>query len=504
MAVLAACLLVPVVGSTSTSAAALAMAPGCAGANVRSAPSLSGALKVSLPLGASVTVGGTVPGGSWSAVCPTAQSGSTWYVVTAVNGVPVSSAYGAAALYAATGVLTAAPTPTQLGSTVTFYGRGSGEGVGMSQYGARGRALAGQDAPTILAHYYQGTTIGQLADNPSVRVLLEDETATQSSPLTVYGRGGPWSIDGIAASLPADARASVYQTGTGWRLVVDSGGTELVAADAPSTVNFRPASPATTIQIASMASYYNQYRGVVSALLLSSSKARLINVVSMEDYLRGVVPAEMPSTWPVQALEAQAIAARSYADYRLHPATGTFDLYDDTRSQVYLGVLTERPTTDAAIATTAGQVVMSGTQVANALYNSTAGGATEDNQLAFVSSTGAIVATPVSYLQGSPDRDGAGVPYDSSSPYATWQTASYSMASLSAIFDADPSTNVGTLTSLVLSNRGVSGRLISVTLIGSAGTQTVSGTVFAAVFNANRPAGDPAMFSSLLDVAPIP
>ncbi len=504
MALLAACLLLPVAASSSTSAAALVMTPGCAGANVRSAPSLSGALRVSLPLGASVTVGGTVSGGSWSSVCPTPQSGSTWYVVTAVNGTPVSSAYGAAALYAATGVLRAAPTPAQLGSTVTFYGRGSGQGVGMSQYGALGRALAGQNAPAILAHYYQGTTIGQLAANPSLRVLLEDETATQSSPLTVYGRGGPWSIDGIAASLPADARASVYQTGTGWRVVVDSGGTVLVAAAAPSTLNFRPASPATTIQIASMASYYDQYRGVVSALLLSSAKARLVNVVSMEDYLRGVVPAEMPSTWPMAALQAQAIAARSYAAYHAHPSTGTYDLYDDTRSQVYLGVLTERPATDAAIAATAGQVVMSGSAVANTLYNSTAGGATEDNQLAFVSPTGAIVATPVSYLQGSPDRDSAGVPYDASSPYATWQTASYSLASLSAIFGADARTNVGTITSLVLSNRGVSGRLISVTLVGTAGSQTVSGTVFAAVFNANRPAGDPAMMSTLLDVAPIP
>ena len=504
MALLAACLLLPVAVSSHAAAATTnAMTPGCGGANLRTAPALSGALRASLPLGASVSVAGTVPGGAWSAVCPTPSSGSSWYVVTAVNGVPVSSAYGVGALYAATGVLTAAATPTLLGPTVTFYGRGDGPGVGMSQYGALGRAQAGQDAATILAHYYQGTTLGMLATSPSVRVWLEDQSATQSAPLTVYGRGGTWSVDGVALQLPADARARVYRTSTGWRLVIDAAGTTLVNKSVSSAVVFRPAASATTLQISSMASSYDQFRGAITALLYSS-KARLINVVGMEDYLRGVVPAEMPSSWPLQALEAQAIAARSYADYHLHPATGTFDLYDDTRSQVYLGVRAERPTTDAAIAATAGQVVLSGGQVADTLYSSSDGGATEDNQIAFASPTGAIVATPVSYLQGSPDRDPAGVAYDAASPHATWQTASYSLASLSAIFGADARTNVGTITSMALSNRGVSGRLISVTLVGSAGTVTVSGSVFTAVFNANRPAGDPAMLSTLLDTSPIP
>ena len=423
--------------------------------------------------------------------------------MTAVNGLPVNSAYGVSALYAATGVLTAAAVPTQLGTTVTFYGRGYGSGVGMSQYGALGRAQVGQDAATILAHYYAGTTLGLLATSPAVRVWLEDESATQSAPLTVYGRGGAWSVDGVASSLPADARARVYRTSTGWHLEIDAAGKTLVSTTPPSTLAFRPATSDTTIQVGSMASSYNEYRGAITALLYSS-KARLINVVSMEDYLRGVVPSEMPYSWPLQALEAQAIASRSYADYHLHPTTGTFDLYDDSRSQVYLGVRAERPSADAAITATAGQVVMSGSRVANTLYSSTAGGATEDNQTAFVSPAGAIVAVPVSYLQGSPDRDSAGIPYDAAAPHATWQTASYSLAALSSILGADSRTSVGTLTSLVLSNRGVSGRLISVTLQGSAGAKTVSGTVFTSAFNAHRPTGDPAMLSTLLDVAPIP
>jgi peptidoglycan hydrolase-like amidase len=110
----------------------------------------------------------------------------------------------------------------------------------------------------------------------------------------------------------------------------------------------------------------------------------------------------------------------------------------------------------------------------------------------------------VPYLRGSSDRDLKGVPYDAGSPYATWKTKAYTRSQLSAIFAADARTNVGTLTALDLRKRGVSGRLIAVTLIGSAGRKTVSGNVFVAVFNAHRPSADPVLRTSLFDVAPIP
>jgi hypothetical protein len=114
------------------------------------------------------------------------------------------------------------------------------------------------------------------------------------------------------------------------------------------------------------------------------------------------------------------------------------------------------------------------------------------------------VATPVSYLRGSLDRDASGAPYDATSPHAAWQTNAYSGAQLSAIFGADSRTNVGTLTALDLRNRGVSGRLVSVTLIGSSGAKTVSGGVFINVLNAHVPAGGVSVRSTLLDVASIP
>jgi stage II sporulation protein D len=170
---------------------------------------------------------------------------------------------------------------------------------------------------------------------------------------------------------------------------------------------------------------------------------------------------------------------------------------------VYRGVEAEAAGTNATITATAGAVVRSGSSVANTMFHSTGGGATENNEFVFVSASGSIVSTPVSYLRGSMDRRPDGSPYDAGAPLATWQTAAYSRDEIAAIFNADPRTAVGLPTKLDLTGRGVA-RLIRVTLTGPLGTKTVSGDVFRSVFNANRPAGDPEMRSTLVDTRPIP
>jgi SpoIID/LytB domain protein len=392
-------------------------------------------------------------------------------------------------------------------TSLTFFGRGWGHGVGLSQYGARGRALAGQLAPAILAHYYTGTTLGHKSPLTIVRVLvLTGYLATTAKPATITGRGGTWSVDGISGTWPADARVTFVPAvadGSSWTLrVLSSTGSTLKTATVKTAVIVRPATTATTLELTSKASTSNVYRGFLRVRLTTT--AMVIDHVAVDDYLRGVVPAEMPSSWPAQALRAQAIAARSYALHRIHPTTGTYDLYDDTRSQVYRGRKAETAATNAAVTATSGTVVLSGTSVANTLYHSSDGGWTENNENVFVSATGAIVAGKVSYLRGSSDRAPDGTSYDASSPYATWKTATYTMAALSAIFAKDSRTNVGTITAMDLSQRGVSGRLIRVVLTGSLGTKTVSGAVFVSAFNAGRPATDPQMRGTLVATSPIP
>src|SRR5258705_8384723 len=218
---------------------------------------------------------------------------------------------------------------------LTFFGRGYGHGVGMSQYGARGRALAGQVAPEILAHYYPTTTLGTRGAATTVRVLLLTGLAVApAKPLTVVGLIGGWTIDGIATTFPANAKLTLAPTAskaTTWNLkVVSAAGTTLAAKTISGDLFVHPISWSSVLQLLSKPTTTNVYRGFFRLRLTTT--ATVVNHIAVDRYLRGVVPLEMPSTWPTEALRAQAIAARSYALRRVHPATGLFDVYDDTRS----------------------------------------------------------------------------------------------------------------------------------------------------------------------------
>ena len=343
--------------------------------------------------------------------------------------------------------------PTVLGDSVTFYGRGYGHGVGMSQYGARGRALAGQDAATILAHYYQGATLSPIDPATRIRVLvLARWVATDAHPLEIGGLATPWTVDGLGIPFPPDARLRLSRPTAdplgGWRLVVSApDGSILYDGPPPADIVIRAATDDGRLQVSSKATRFNVYRGLLHVVAgATGSAVSVVNDVTLDQYLGGVVPVEMPSTWPAAALQAQAIAARSFAARRLRPGTSFYDVPDGSTAQIYRGALAERATTNAAIAATAGQVLMSGASIADALFDSTGGGATESNENVYTSPTGRVIGRPVSYLRGSSDRAPDGTAYDASSPYATWSTRTYARSQLSAWFASDSRTNVGDLT----------------------------------------------------------
>jgi SpoIID/LytB domain protein len=412
---------------------------------------------------------------------------------------------------------TAAPTPTPttgptvLGSTVTFFGRGYGHGVGMSQYGARGRALAGEDSTTILAHYYRGATLGSIPTSTKIRVrVLYRFRASPTAPLLISGRRGPWTIDRVDGTFPADAALRVIPRTSGstttWRIrVTAADGTVLYKGAKPTSLVIRGAAGATRLELRSKPGSNDEYRGALRVKTASTAPlATVMNDLPLETYLRGVVPVEMSSAWPPAALEAQTIAARSYAARRLRPGASYYDVVDTAAAQVYHGAKGERATTNEIIRMTSGVVLRSGSSIANTLFHSAGGGGTENNENVYTSATGAKVAGVVSYLRGSMDRASDGTSFDAASPYATWSTRTYSIAQLSAWFGRDTRTSVGTLTALDLRDRGVSGRLISVRLIGTGGTKKVSSEVFRSVFNSGRPTTDPMIRSTLFGTAPIP
>ena len=287
----------------------------------------------------------------------------------------------------------------------------------MSQYGAYGYAQHGASFQQILAHYYPGTTLGP-APKTLFRVLLVEHkknvTLSSDMPYTVK--------DGAGQKLTLPAGAVTF--GTGLKLDGQS-------LTAPLT--FSPGrGGALTLNRA--------YRGQIQVDVVDG-KLRAVNILGLEPYLDGVVPSEMPSTWAPQALEAQAVAARSYA-LATRKIGAPYDAYSDTRSQMYLGLSNESPATTAAVAATKGQALFFGNKVATTFFYSTSGGQTESS----VDWTG----TALPYLVSVPD------PYDDISPYHNWgpvpvtaQTISKALKVTGPITDAttvmNPAGRVGKL-----------------------------------------------------------
>jgi len=167
------------------------------------------------------------------------------------------------------------------------------------------------------------------------------------------------------------------------------------------------------IQVTPEGAKARTYRG---SLVVTAQEGRLtlVNTIAMEDYLRGVVPAEVPSLFALEALKAQAIAARTYAlsARGKHKAAG-YDLCDSTHCQVYLGVEEEDPRVDAAIRDTVGLVVTFEGKPINAVYHDTCGGYTAGNEEVWAG------GSPVPYLRPVPDT--CGVPaLCAASPRARW------------------------------------------------------------------------------------
>jgi len=199
-------------------------------------------------------------------------------------------------------------------------------------------------------------------------------------------------------------------------------------------------------------------RGTYRGRIVAHGGGALVNVVKLEGYVEGVVPNEFPASWPQPALRTEAVAARTFAIAN-QGAHGSFDVYDDTRSQVYGGKGTEIAASDRAVHASAGKVVTYRDRPITAYYSSTSGGHTEDVQFAFIG------ATPEPYLHGVKD------PFDAISPYHTWKRtlSAGSMASaLSGLYS-------GRLEKITVLKHGVSPRIVYARVVGSGGSSRVSG-----------------------------
>jgi SpoIID/LytB domain protein len=209
------------------------------------------------------------------------------------------------------------------------------------------------------------------------------------------------------------------------------------------------------------------YTGTALGQAPSGTKVKVlvgnrVKTLSLESYVRGVVAAEMPASWPPAALEAQAVASRTYAITA--DAGGTrFDVYSDTRSQMYLGKAAETAATNGAIAATAGQVVTYAGKPAITYYFASSGGHTEDVQDAFPGAA----AQP--WLVGVAD------PYDQGPEHSWTESLSFAAADrrLGGLVK-------GAFEGIEVLTRGASPRILSAYVLGSDGRTLTSGGELAA------------------------
>ncbi|HSD76047.1 MAG TPA: SpoIID/LytB domain-containing protein, partial [Solirubrobacteraceae bacterium] len=337
---------------------------------------------------------------------------------------------------AAAGALAMAPA-AGAATTLTIRGAGWGHGIGMSQYGAYGYAKAGSDYRSILGHYYTGTALGRLSDEPDVRVLLAD------------GRGSI-AVAGVSrvGDEPLDPGRTYTLVRGGDGVVLRQGRRTLFTGTPPMLLR---AQVGGTILVGGA-----RYRGALE-ISPSGRGLKAVGVVGLEDYVRGVVPRESPSSWPAEALKAQAVAARTYAITAASPGA---TLFPDTRSQVYGGASAETTSTNAAVAATEGEVVTYGGQPVVTYFFSTSGGRTENIENAWPGST------PRPWLQSVED------PYDSTSPYHRWKPVRMSAAAAKARLGALVR---GAFKSIRVTRRGRSPRVVSAKVVGTRGTTVVSG-----------------------------
>lgn len=365
----------------------------------------------------------------------------------------------------------ASPTRSVEGtSTVSIRGGGWGHGLGMSQYGACGMAVAGFTPAQILGHFYRGTQVQDLAQPTGIRVRVAVSTRPVVSPQVapvVFAHNGT----SVATAQPGESVA-VVPSGAGFVIEGKTGPLPAGVLSIGLPGGRRP------VRVTPPGNRYD--RGQIVMRNIGGTLQVTVERLPMQDYLLGL--AEVPSSWPDGVLRAQAIAGRTYAKNaidrrRAADPARTWDLDGSVADQVYAGFEKEEQGgrwLDAVLATNGDTVTYQGAAI-QAFYSSSDGGHTENNEYVWG-------GTPLPYLRGVPD------PWDGGcgNPNHVW-ARHYMTDELTRWLGRFTDTNVGTVRDIRMAAPfGVSGRVdrATATLIGSAGSKLVTGSRLRSVINA--------------------
>ncbi len=425
-------------------------------------------------LGQAVAIKGTVPL-TLTTLAPSAVGDFTLTTEIETNGgrLPVGS-----------------PSPFHL-TGFLFTGRGNGHGLGMSQWGARGRSAAGQDYRKILSAYYQGTRLETKDTSGQVRIALTHGPIDLTRPWPrLFGPmayvAGPVTVDGqpqLTAAADGLLGFDVNAGGQPEAFVQARDGSRAPSVVISHTLSIRSGGPAgiRTNILQTMGGDFRtgaeqwRYAGVLQIIPKGAGTVLPVSVLPMEDYLKGVVPAEMPPYWGTEALKAQAVAARTYALRKIASGRGgDFDLEGNEFDQAYSGLTEQRAASSSAVDATRGQVLTSGGQLIDALFMASGGGHTENSEFGFIHwNNGLKPAATLPYLRGIAD------PLDRA---PSWQVGPFTPEAAAQILRNNDEDLGDRLVGIDVLRRGPSGRILGVRLQGNKQTDQVSGPVLRAWF----------------------
>ncbi len=393
------------------------------------------------------------------------SAGTTYkYTVSAMNADDVEGVRSATKSFktsvaAASGTMKNAVTVPS-SRNIVFKGHGFGHGIGMSQHGAQGAAKDGVKYDKILSHYYPGTKLDNWSGYIRVRLTgdSDNDLKIEADPGLKFATLSNWKVVDLPETIDGkkvthwkikarsgDAKQSTlqYKVGSTWhdRQHFTGGG------------QFHgPAVMTLIMENDSKKQFRNALRSMPKSAI--SATRYTVNVLPIDDYVKGVVAREMPSSWEHEALKAQSVAARTYG-VRSIEGTGAFDICDTTSCQVYGGVSAETANSNKAVDATKGKILTYGGKPAFTQFSSSSGGWTNKGSQPYL----------------VPVRDD----WDdfSGNKVHNW-TLTVKASTIEKKYSS-----IGTLKTISITKRNgygdAGGRVLSVTFKGSKGSKTITG-----------------------------
>jgi len=382
---------------------------------------------------------------------------------------------------------------------VTFYGKGFGHGVGMSQWGAQGLATGAAGVPLtgeqIVGWYYQGTTLLPVAQVDPARGALRVLLSQPSSQARYNCSGVAYFAGNLANVVSAGGFRVLNESSNPPNQIIGNAGPGVTfqflatrgivqvwnQATAQPTIVYEGTGPVVAQPLDPSVPTNVQEKGVYRGNFKFSNLGgtlRIVNYVNYDEYVRGVIPLEMLGGWNLEAYKAQALAARSYAFTSYRGGSSDYDVSDDQSDQCYGGVKMlngrqiETPITDQAAALTASKIVTFQGQPVRTYFASSSGGYTKAfgcwmNNV--VRSGGTWACSPTAGgLTAVPDPADLRVSAPSTNPRASWSATFTGTQLQSAILRCNQ-VDIGSLQAVDVSNQSPAnvGHVVSVRVFGS-------------------------------------